>query len=104
MPALIGDSQLTSVLLLCSSPAFLDKMSIHVAKNFLDLPKIKIPLILGIWGKRFTPLCLPGFVLELHIPCLRNDFCTEVEQHISFFVCVCLQGSSKAGLPSTICL
>jgi len=32
------------------SPSFLDKMSIHVAKNFLDLPKIKVPLILGIWG------------------------------------------------------
>ena len=29
------------------SPAFLDKLSIHVAKNFLDLPKIKVPLILG---------------------------------------------------------
>jgi hypothetical protein len=32
------------------SPAFLDKISIHVAKNFMDLPKIKVPLILGIWG------------------------------------------------------
>lgn len=32
------------------SPSFLDKISIHIAKNFLDLPKIKIPLILGIWG------------------------------------------------------
>mmetsp|Transcript_11353 Transcript_11353/g.34114 ORF Transcript_11353/g.34114 Transcript_11353/m.34114 type:complete len:454 (+) Transcript_11353:122-1483(+) len=32
------------------SPSFLDKMSIHVAKNFMDLPKIKVPLILGIWG------------------------------------------------------
>jgi hypothetical protein len=32
------------------SPSFLDKISIHVAKNFLDLPKIKVPLILGIWG------------------------------------------------------
>uniref|UniRef100_A0A061R4B9 Ribulose bisphosphate carboxylase/oxygenase activase, chloroplastic n=1 Tax=Tetraselmis sp. GSL018 TaxID=582737 RepID=A0A061R4B9_9CHLO len=32
------------------SPAFLDKMSVHIAKNFMDLPKIKIPLILGIWG------------------------------------------------------
>lgn len=32
------------------SPAFLDKLSIHIAKNFLDLPKIKVPLILGIWG------------------------------------------------------
>eukprot|EP00798_Chlamydomonas_sp_ICE-L_P031358 gene31358-6514_t len=29
---------------------FLDKMAIHVAKNFMDLPKIKVPLILGIWG------------------------------------------------------
>lgn len=32
------------------SPAFLDKMTVHVAKNFMDLPKIKVPLILGIWG------------------------------------------------------
>lgn len=30
------------------SPGFLDKISIHVAKNFLDLPKIKVPLILGM--------------------------------------------------------
>lgn len=32
------------------SPAFLDKMTVFVAKNFMDLPKIKVPLILGIWG------------------------------------------------------
>lgn len=32
------------------SPAFLDKMTVHIAKNFMDLPKIKVPLILGIWG------------------------------------------------------
>lgn len=32
------------------SPEFLDKFTIHVAKNFLKLPKIKVPLILGIWG------------------------------------------------------
>ncbi|KAF8061070.1 Ribulose bisphosphate carboxylase/oxygenase activase [Scenedesmus sp. PABB004] len=32
------------------SPAFLDKITIHIAKNFMDLPKIKVPLILGIWG------------------------------------------------------
>ena len=31
-------------------PAFLDKLTVHIVKNFLDLPKIKIPLILGIWG------------------------------------------------------
>jgi hypothetical protein len=41
------------------SPAFLEKMSIHIAKNFLDLPKIKVPLILGIWGgKGQVRLCL----------------------------------------------
>merc|ERR1712072_1459839 len=32
------------------SPSFLDKMTVHIAKNFMELPKIKIPLILGIWG------------------------------------------------------
>merc|ERR1719277_1052522 len=32
------------------SKSFLDKMTVHVAKNFMDLPKIKVPLILGIWG------------------------------------------------------
>ena len=29
------------------SPAFLDKITVHIAKNFLELPKIKVPLILG---------------------------------------------------------
>jgi len=28
----------------------LDKITVHIAKNFLELPKIKVPLILGIWG------------------------------------------------------
>eukprot|EP00210_Caulerpa_lentillifera_P004103 g3914.t1 len=32
------------------APAFLDKLVIHIAKNFMDLPKIKVPLILGVWG------------------------------------------------------
>jgi len=32
------------------SPAFLDKMTVHIAKNFMELPKIKVPLILGVWG------------------------------------------------------
>ncbi|CAA6669398.1 unnamed protein product [Spirodela intermedia] len=30
--------------------AFMDKLVVHVVKNYLDLPSIKIPLILGIWG------------------------------------------------------
>lgn len=32
------------------SPELLDKLAIHLAKNFLALPRIKTPLILGIWG------------------------------------------------------
>lgn len=32
------------------APAFMDKILIHVAKNFMSLPNIKIPLILGVWG------------------------------------------------------
>nr|Q7X999.1 RecName: Full=Ribulose bisphosphate carboxylase/oxygenase activase 2, chloroplastic; Short=RA 2; Short=RuBisCO activase 2; AltName: Full=RuBisCO activase beta form; Flags: Precursor [Larrea tridentata]AAP83930.1 Rubisco activase beta form precursor [Larrea tridentata] len=32
------------------APAFMDKLVVHITKNFLSLPNIKIPLILGIWG------------------------------------------------------
>merc|ERR1712017_64434 len=32
------------------SKPFLDKLTVHIAKNFMELPKIKVPLILGIWG------------------------------------------------------
>ncbi|KAH9615437.1 hypothetical protein KSS87_015117 [Heliosperma pusillum] len=32
------------------APAFMDKLVVHVSKNFMSLPNIKIPLILGIWG------------------------------------------------------
>ena len=39
------------------APLFLDKLSIHIAKNFLDLPKIKVPLILGAPP---TCSCRPG--------------------------------------------
>jgi len=31
-------------------PDFMDKLVVHITKNFLDLPGIKVPLILGIWG------------------------------------------------------
>lgn len=34
------------------SPRFLDKVSVHITKNFLDLPRIKVPLILGIHGRK----------------------------------------------------
>ncbi|XP_019419039.1 PREDICTED: ribulose bisphosphate carboxylase/oxygenase activase, chloroplastic [Lupinus angustifolius] len=32
------------------APAFMDKLVVHVTKNFMTLPNIKVPLILGIWG------------------------------------------------------
>ncbi|CAL4930338.1 unnamed protein product [Urochloa decumbens] len=32
------------------APAFMDKVVVHIAKNFMDLPSVKVPLILGIWG------------------------------------------------------
>eukprot|EP01018_Ginkgo_biloba_P028551 Gb_04109 [translate_table: standard] len=32
------------------APAFMDKLIVHISKNFMNLPNIKVPLILGIWG------------------------------------------------------
>ncbi|KAF5747570.1 putative Ribulose bisphosphate carboxylase/oxygenase activase 1 chloroplast precursor [Tripterygium wilfordii] len=32
------------------APAFMDKVVVHITKNFLTLPNIKVPLILGVWG------------------------------------------------------
>lgn len=32
------------------APAFLDKLVVHITKNYISLPSIKVPLILGIWG------------------------------------------------------
>ncbi|XP_070665857.1 ribulose bisphosphate carboxylase/oxygenase activase, chloroplastic-like isoform X8 [Malus domestica] len=32
------------------APDFMDKLVVHITKNFLNLPNIKVPLILGIWG------------------------------------------------------
>ncbi|KAJ6806819.1 ribulose bisphosphate carboxylase/oxygenase activase, chloroplastic-like isoform X1 [Iris pallida] len=32
------------------APSFMDKLLVHITKNFMNLPNIKVPLILGIWG------------------------------------------------------
>lgn len=32
------------------APAFMDKLVVHITKNYMSLPNIKVPLILGIWG------------------------------------------------------
>lgn len=34
------------------SPRFLDKVAIHITKNFLQLPQVRVPLILGIHGRK----------------------------------------------------
>ena len=34
------------------APRFLEKLAVHVTKNFLPLPDVKIPLILGIHGRK----------------------------------------------------
>jgi len=34
------------------SPRFLDKLAIHITKNYLELPHVRVPLILGIHGRK----------------------------------------------------
>jgi len=34
------------------SPHFLNKLAVHITKNYLDLPQVKLPLILGIHGRK----------------------------------------------------
>ena len=34
------------------APRFRDKLAVHITKNFLDLPNIRVPLILGIHGHK----------------------------------------------------
>ncbi|MGL5081678.1 MAG: ribulose bisphosphate carboxylase small subunit [Microcoleaceae cyanobacterium] len=34
------------------SPRFLDTLAVHITKNFLNLPQIRVPLILGIHGRK----------------------------------------------------
>jgi ribulose bisphosphate carboxylase small subunit len=34
------------------SPRFLGKIAVHITKNFLDLPNVPVPLILGIHGRK----------------------------------------------------
>lgn len=34
------------------SPRFLDKLAVHITKNYLNLPSVKVPLILGVHGRK----------------------------------------------------
>jgi len=34
------------------SPRFINKLSVHITKNFLDLPRVRVPLILGVHGRK----------------------------------------------------
>merc|ERR1719217_557115 len=40
-------------------------MTVHIAKNFMELPKIKIPLILGIWGGKGQGKTFSLFINDL---------------------------------------
>jgi hypothetical protein len=33
-------------------PRFLEKLAVHITKNYLDLPQVKVPLILGVHGRK----------------------------------------------------
>jgi len=34
------------------SPRFLNKLAVHITKNYLDIPGVRVPLILGIHGRK----------------------------------------------------
>ncbi len=34
------------------APRFLEKLSVHITKNYLTLPNVKVPLILGVHGRK----------------------------------------------------
>lgn len=34
------------------SPRFLDKLAVHITKNYLDLPGVRVPLLLGVHGRK----------------------------------------------------
>ena len=34
------------------APRFLDTLAVHITKNYLDLPQVRVPLILGIHGRK----------------------------------------------------
>lgn len=34
------------------APRFLEKLAVHITKNYLDLPNVKVPLILGVHGRK----------------------------------------------------
>ena len=34
------------------SPRFLDKLAVHITKNFIELPGVRVPVILGVHGRK----------------------------------------------------
>ncbi len=34
------------------SPRFLDKIAVHITKNYLDIPGVRVPIILGVHGRK----------------------------------------------------
>jgi ribulose bisphosphate carboxylase small subunit len=47
-----GDAKFLKMMSYYISPRFLNKLSVHITKNYLELPNVKVPLILGIHGRK----------------------------------------------------
>ena len=55
MPDILATVQILesqSVMAFYIAPAFLNKLAIHITKNYLNLPNVKVPLLLGIHGRK----------------------------------------------------
>lgn len=67
------------------SPAFLDKITIHVAKNFMDLPKIKVRRGIGMWrwlGTSCMRRCMSS-ALRQRGACTHAAFFCQLAEPIS---------------------
>jgi ribulose bisphosphate carboxylase small subunit len=49
---MVGLASLVSLMSYYISPRFLNKLAVHITKNYLDLPQVKVPLILGVHGRK----------------------------------------------------
>lgn len=51
-PPLVLGPKLSRFMTYYISPRFLDKLAVHITKNYLDLDDVRVPLILGIHGRK----------------------------------------------------
>ena len=53
------------------SPRFLNRLAVHITKNYLDLPQVKVPLILGVHGRKGEGKTFQCERLQVGIPSSR---------------------------------